>query len=648
MKGMKKTTKIRIFYMASIVVADVLFLPWVLKFPEFLVQDLGAAPQLWFEYGFINALKDLLIDDNLRTLFFACQGLVLALLIGIGWNVMKLGKKNRIRDGVGGPESSGDGQMGTARWQNEKEMDSTVNTWTDKDTPKKAGLILGSEVSPKGKEKFWGNFDDAHTVTIGATRSGKGRRIILPSIYEMAKAGESFIFGDPKGELFITTADYLKEQGYNVIVLNFREPQRGNQWNILNIVNEAVKRGDIAKATELAWDIADAFTNDEGSKGEKIWKNGESATIAGLILATCLEGDFEFQKHMSTAYYLLSELGQEDDEGGVALNDFFNSLNATHPAKGAFASAMLASPKTRASFFTQALSTLRLFSDPNIADMTSKQDHDLKSIGIDKTAVFLIIPDEKQTRNVLATLYISQVYQSLIELSNERGGRIPRRVNMILDEFGNLPAIPNFAQMVTVGASRGIRFNVFIQGVGQLKKLYDKDTDVIMGNCYNWIFLRTADYETAKLISDKTGKYTVETDSSSSSVQGGKGGHSMSHSSNLTGRNLLMPDEVLRWDVKESLVLTMGQFPARYPLQDIGKLKANKAFGYINSGDIDKDKAHAINMIKERWDRLQPRKLEEVNIWLPSMASSICATDTSCTDTREAEVDNIFDDEDFL
>lgn len=646
-KKMDKTTIARLILIFIVILLDLFFLPWIMKLPFFAVEDIVSAPGKWFNYGISKSIKDIFIDANFRKLYLFMQLPVATAILAIAWNTDKFRKKNRIKDGVGGPEPAGDGQFGTSRWQDKKEMDKTACVWRTDKPLNKGGLIFGMEKSSNGNEKVWLNDDDLHTLIVGATRSGKSRKIIIPSIWEIAKANESMVIGDPKGELYITCKDYLEKQGYKVVALNLREPRRGNQWNILDLVNKAVDVNNIPQATEYAWDIAHTICNQTPSTmSEPIWKNGAESTIAALILLSVLNSEFKFQRHMTTAYYLLAEYGQPLADETIPLLDYIKALPVKHPAKAAFATASIAPYKTRASFFTTVLSDLRLFSDPNISDMTSKQDHKLENIGIDKTAVFLIIPDEKSTRNVLATLYIDQVYQSLVELANKRGGRIPRRVNFILDEFGNLPPIPDFDKKLTVAGGRGIRFTIAVQDIAQIKKLYDKNSQTITGNCHNWIYIKTADPETAKLISEKTGKYTVQTENSSSSVQ--SKGHSRSHGISTTGRPLLMPDEVLRWNPNQSLVLPISDFPARYPLPDLSLWRANEELGFVRTGNIDNDKELNRQIIEKRWNDTHLRDFAEIQIWLPDILQdeeketedNSTVNQEVATDVEAANIDN--------
>ncbi|NFL43542.1 conjugal transfer protein TraG [Clostridium botulinum] len=645
-KKMDRPTRNRIILICIILVLDLLLLPWLIQFPSFVIKDLKTAPSQWLEFGWFRSIKVLFIDTRYRSIYLCLQLLVATLILAVGWDVNRLKKKNRITDGVGGPEPAGDGQFGTSRWQNKKEMDTSCSVWYTDNPIKKGGIIFGMEKASETKEKVWLNNEDTHTMLLATTRMGKSRKVIMPSIWELAKAEESMILGDPKGELYITCKPYLEEQGYNVIALNLREPLKGNQWNMLDLINKEVDKGNIAKATEYAWAIANAIVNQTpATSGEPIWKNGEQSTIAALTLLASLESEFKFQRHMSTAYYLLAEYGQPLEDETIPLLEYIKSLPVKHPAKAAFATASIAPYKTRASFFTSALADLRLFSDPTISDMTSKQDHDLESVGIEKTAVFLIIPDEDKTRNVLATLYIDQVYQALVALANKRGGRIPRRVNIILDEFGNLPPIPEFDSKLTVAGGRGIRFCIALQDVTQLKKLYDKNAQTITGNCHNWIYIKTADPETAKIISEKTGKYTVETDNLSHTAQ--SKGHSSTHGISITGRPLLMMDEVLRWNPDLSLILPINHFPVRYELPDLSRWSANKDFGFVATGDIDTDKELNRQIIEKRWADMETREIQEISIWLPEILTDEDMEEGEVAKTIPIEEHSLEDNEVF-
>ncbi|WP_019123867.1 VirD4-like conjugal transfer protein, CD1115 family, partial [Brevibacillus massiliensis] len=508
-----------------------------------------------------------LSDPLLLKIFFILQLVAGAFLLHFLWRPEKkvLNRKTkRLKEGVGGPEAAGDGQHGTSRWQTEEEIDDSTTVWYTNEPPQQTGLVIGMKRVDRKRLKVWQITRDGHNLIIGATRSGKSRRLVLPSIWAIAKKGESMILSDPKGELYARSHKYLREHGYEVVMLDFRNPKRGNYWNLMEPINRAIQEGDYSRASEAAWDIAHTIVHQKLFTGDPIWPNGQESVIAALMLAVSTEADREEQKHLSSVYSLLAEMGEtilmEDGTEYNALLSYLKRLPLRHIARTTLATARVSPEKMRASFLGGATVDLRLFADPAIARMTSKQDHDLSGPGKRKTAVFMIIPDEKSTRHVLATLYVSQTYEALVQLANEHHGRLPIRVHYLLDEFGNLPPITDFGTKITVSAGRGILFDLIVQDLGQIKKKYKDEESTIIGNCQTWIYLLTRDFDTAKKLSDMTGKYTVATQSQSANVQ--TKSISSGFSSGLTSRPLLMPDEILRFPEDQALVLQARQFPA--------------------------------------------------------------------------------------
>lgn len=442
------------------------------------------------------------------------------------------------------------------------------------------GIVIGTDPF---NNKYWTVDDDTHVLLIGTTRSGKSRRVIMPTIWHLAKAGESMVICDLKKELQPITKKYLESKGYNIITLDLRTPATGNQWNILNPVIEALEKNDEALAVQYADDIAHTLSYDPRYRGDPIWPSAKKALISALILAVAVEAPCE-HKHMSTAFQLLANLGQE---GGKELDKYFNTLPVNHPARSPYQVYRMSVDKMRSSIATDTLTSLQLFGvDPSITWMISKQDHDLAAVGKEKTAVFLVIPDERTNRNVLASLYIQQSYGALVDLANQNRGRLPMRVNYLLDEFGNLPAITDFTTKITTAGGRGIRFTLAVQGIDQLAEQYPQRENTIMGQCWTWIYILTSDYKTAELISLKCGKYTVATESYNSSAQM-TGTRSEGVTQGLTARSLVMPDEALRWPVDSVLILRTRLQPARLPLPDISILPIAKDFDLDRIGEPD-------------------------------------------------------------
>jgi len=576
-----------------------IIVPQLIIFLGYFKEYTIAAPGLFLdELEFMKNVKMIFTDTEFRKVWLYFQPAVALLIFLLFWNDRFInGKKKRISD-FGTPEVAGAGEYGTSRWRNEQEIENTTTVWNlkrklkDNEVYVEPPMVLANPFSKKRSErrklkvgggnvigcdlkknKVFLDTQDTNTLIIGTSRSGKTRTFLYPTIWTLGKAGESMIITDPKGEIHEQTAIYLKEHGYDVILLDFRDGTRGNHWNVLHPVIKAVNEKDFAKASEAANDIAYAIVHQQERRGDPLWSNGEASVIAATILAIATSDIPDEQKNMYNVYLNIIELGQpvEDLEGQeiVPLNEYFETLPAGHIAKSAFGTAKLSPAKMRGSFFSSAAASLRLFADPTLAFMTSVQDHNMKNIGREKTAVFMCIPDEKATKHVLASMYVNQVYMELVEEANNNGGRLPVRVNMLLDEFGNMPAVPDFDTKVTVSLGRGIRWTPIVQDLQQLKKRYGDNATTITGNCHTWLYLLTTDEKTADIISKKTGKYTIETQGRSASVN--DKGSSRGTSEGLTGRPLLTPDEVLRWPIENALVFQARLHPAHLPLPDFTK-----------------------------------------------------------------------------
>jgi Type IV secretory pathway, VirD4 components len=418
--------------------------------------------------------------------------------------------------------------------------------------------------------------DDIHTLCIGATRSGKTRSVVLQSIGVQALGGESMIMSDPKSELYNYTKPFLERLGYDVIPLDFKNPLKSRRYNFLQNVIEAFHEKNVAKAIDFTWDITEALVGNKSK--EPIWDDGTKSIIASGILSVVYDNmDKPQYQNLTNVYFFLSEMCRTVNNQ-MPINRYLKQIPSDHPAKALLGISEVAPSKTRGSFFTAALTTLRLFTNPLIYSMTCATDFDYRATGKDKQAIFLILPDEKETYYTLASLFTSQHYETLVTEADKRGGRLERRVNFNLDEFGNYAQIPAFSTKLTVGGGRGCRFNLYIQSLSQLDEKYDKENaKTIKSNCQCWIYLKSDELETLEEISKKLGNYTVATNSRSSSYSY-RSSSSESASVNLTARALLTPDEVRMIDRPYSLVISR-EHPCMMYAPDISKTIFNKLFG---------------------------------------------------------------------
>lgn len=383
-------------------------------------------------------------------------------------------------------------------------------------------------------------------------------------------------------QLYGYTYPFLERLGYKVLTLDFKNPLKSSRYNFLNVVSEYTKQGDIPRAIDAAWNITSSLVPDD-SHNEKLWSNGEQAVIGAAIMAVvCDNQEHPEYQNLTNVYHFIAEMCKTVD-GDLLLNKYSKTLPDNHPARALLAVAEVAPSKTRGSFFTSALTTLRLFTNPYISDMTNASEITAEAMDEQKTALFIILPDEKTTYYSLAALFVNQIYERFVGIADLRGGRLINRVNFNLDEFGNFMKIPDFTNKLTVGAGRGIKFNLYVQDNAQIEEKYgDKSATTIKSNCHTWVYLQSDDPATQKLMSEKLGNYTVATSSHSTQYNGaGFNPGNISASSNLTGRPLLTPDEINRIKRPYTLVTTRSH-PAIMHSPDLHKWYFNKMFGLGN------------------------------------------------------------------
>ena len=347
----------------------------------------------------------------------------------------------------------------------------------------------------------------------------------------------------------------------------------------------------------------------EDTKMEKIWRDGEMSVIAGAIMSVVFDNiDNPEYQNLTNVYAFISEMCRTVGQQQMPINKYIETLPPNHPASSIFNIARIAPEKTRGSFFTSALTTLRLFTSKSIYGMTCSSDFSLKQAGRKKTVTYIILPDEKTTYYPLASLFVYQNYVSLVEDADSRGGELSVRVNYILDEFGNFTTIPAFGNMLTVAGGRKIRFNLFLQSFSQLENKYGREVaENIRDNCQTWIYLKTASNETASIIAKKLGCYTTSSYSRSSSYSKYQTGSS-SESINLISRSLLTEDEILRIERPYVLVIQTGIFPIITKLPDISQWRFNKLFGMGNQ-------EHNRKLRLDRETKRDTHDMEDIKLW---------------------------------
>ena len=369
-------------------------------------------------------------------------------------------------------------------------------------TSEHAGIVVIND----GK-KMWVDDGEAHNLIIGATGSGKTQNVVFPMIKVLAKAGESMVLTDPKGELFENTGEMLRKKGYNIIVLNFRDPQKGNAWNPMTLPYDLYQEGNMDKSVELLDDLALNILYDEKNTGDPFWEKSGADYFSGLALG--LFEDATKEQVNLNSMNLMSNLGEERFGGpnNNYIKEYFNMKDPARPAYVNASGTVYAPEETKGGVLSTFKQKVKLFSSrDNLSEMLSYSDFDMKDIGRQKTAVFMIVQDEKKTLHPLATIFIKQCYETLIDVAQESGGHLPFRTNFILDEFANMPPLKDVTTMVTAARSRHIRFTFIVQNFAQLTKVYGKeDAETIKGNC-NILYLISSELQALEELSKMCGE----------------------------------------------------------------------------------------------------------------------------------------------
>lgn len=361
-------------------------------------------------------------------------------------------------------------------------------------------------VYDKKKNLVYVDNGEAHSLVIGATGSGKTQMVINPLVNILAKKGESMIISDPKGEIYEKNGEMLRELGYDVIVVNFRDPQKGSCWNPYTLPYKYYKEGNQDKANELLNDMAINIATDEKAD-DPFWTNSAADYLTGLSLGM-FEDAPEDEISISTVNLMMT-VGDEKVGSSTYIKEYFKMKDPASPAAINALGTINAPQETKNSIDSVLKQKIKVFAvTQNLAEMLSRSDFDMETIGERKTAVFMIIQDEKTTYHALATIFVKQCYESLIAVAQRHGGQLPVRTNFLLDEFANMPKFKDITTMITAARSRQIRMTMIIQNFAQLKQVYgNEDAETIRGNCGNILYLLTGELsaleEISKLCGDK-------------------------------------------------------------------------------------------------------------------------------------------------
>ena len=392
-----------------------------------------------------------------------------------------------------------------------------------------------------------------NVLVIGGSGAAKTRSFVLPNILT---ANTNYVITDPKSEVLLATGGYLKEQGYDVRVLNLVNLEQSDGYNPFCYLRD---EKDVLK---LVNNLIQSTTPKGSHESDPFWTKAEIALLQAIILMLFQEAP-EYEQNFSMVMRVLEYAEvREEDEGHVSpLDLLFESIERRKPDNVAvrqYKVFKLAAGKTAKSILVSTAVRLAPFNLLQIQALTDHDDMDLYTLGEKKVALYAVIPDNDNTLNFLVSLLYAQAFQALYYSADQiHHGPLPRHVRFVLDEFAAMP-LPGFTRELATMRSRSISASVIIQNMAQIKELYKDSWETIPGNCDTILYLGGNESSTHKYVSEMLGKATIDT-----KTHGQTKGKSGSYSTNfqMSGRELLTPDEVRKLDNRYALLFIRGASP---------------------------------------------------------------------------------------
>ena len=434
---------------------------------------------------------------------------------------------------------------------------------------------------------------NTNVLIVGGSGSGKSTSYVFPNAYQ--KLG-SYVFTDPKGEIYDTTAGFLKKNGYNIKVLNLVNPVRSDGYNPLAHIRSTIDVDIIAHTIVTG--------QDEGAGGgskDPYWDNTAEMLLKSLIYYLTSTRPPEEQNLVSCAELVRAA----DSEGGSGkLNELMSELPMDHPARTNYKNIANASDKTFGNILSTLQSKLGKFDSKEIADVTSTDTIDFEQIGTEKTAVYVMSSDTHSTYNFLLTIFFAQMIQQLYDFADKNGGKLKVPVYFLCDEFANIGQIPDFDKKISTSRSRGISFSVILQNLDQLEAVYKESYETIIGNCDTHVFLGSNSFKTVEYFSKQLGEATIKSENISTSTDKSHITTGYSSSDNKMARALMTPDELRRMDNDLCIIFEKGLKP----------IKAKKYYYYehsmikdFKSCEIDHNDFDA--SVRGEWRKINPFNL---------------------------------------
>lgn len=533
-----------------------------------------------------------LCEDSLKTV------LVLLLCYGMGIGIYFSTRRNYRRR-----EEHGSAKWGEAR---------AINKKYQQNPPSENKLMTQNVKIGLNAKKHRRNLN---TLVCGGSGAGKTRFYCKPNLMQ---ANTSFVILDPKGEILRDTGKLLEEKGYEIRVLDLISMHKSHCYNPF------VYLQDDNDVQRLVTNLFKSTTPKGSQSQDPFWDTAGSMLLLALIFYLHYEAPEEEQNFPMVMEMLRAgAIEDEEDNRPSPLDNLFSDLEYEHPdhiAVKYYHNYHSGSAKTLKSIQITLAARLEKFNLESLAQMTSTDELDLPSLGEKKVALFALIPDNDSSFNFLVSILYTQLFQQLFYAADHiHGGCLPMPVHFLMDEFANVSLPDDFDKILSVMRSRGVSVSIILQNLAQLKALFEKQWESIVGNCDEFLYLGGNEQSTHKYVSELLGKETIDTN-----TFGKSSGRSGNYSTNyqISGRELLTPDEVRMLDNQYAILFIRGERPVmdfKYDIlkhPNVAMTADGKAEVYRHGEDttsVATIKAYSLNELN-----VAPMELQESNYELLS------------------------------
>jgi len=536
-------------------------------------------------------------EDSLKTV------LVLLLCYGFGIGIYFSTRKNYRRR-----EEHGSAKWGNANAVNKKYCQ----------TPKSENKLMTQNVAIGINAKK--HRRNLNTLVCGGSGAGKTRFYCKPNLMQ---ANTSFVILDPKGEIVRDVGKLLEAKGYEIKVLDLISMEKSHCYNpFVYLQND----NDIQR---LVTNLFKSTTPKGSQSNDPFWDTAASMLLLALVFYLHYEAPPDEQNFAMVMEMLRAgSIEDEDDPRPSPLDQLFNELGEDYPdhiALKYYRSYHSGSAKTLKSIQITLAARLEKFNLESLASLTSTDELELGTLGEKKTALFALIPDNDTSFNFLVSILYTQLFQQLFYSADHiHGGSLPIPVHFLMDEFANVSLPDDFDKILSVMRSRSVSVSIILQNLAQLKALFEKQWESIVGNCDEFLYLGGNEQSTHKYVSELLGKATIDTN-----TYGKSEGRSGSYSTNyqISGRELLTPDEVRMLDNQYAILFIRGERPVLDFKYDILKhpnvaLTADGKAGVYKHGEVksdvatielislDKNKAPEITVAETHYELLSDEDFE--------------------------------------